>query len=76
MSKRAEIRRAAVPFAPSRLVERLGSLRLANRRIQALTEENEQARKDLADARAKLDAIANLERNMSDRRPAPSGAKP
>ena len=47
-----------------------------NRRIQALTEENEQIRKDLADARAKLDAIANLERNMSDRRPAPPGAKP
>lgn len=53
--------------------ERIAAL---NRRIQVLTEENEQARKDLADARAKLDAIANLERNMSDRRPAPSGAKP
>jgi len=53
--------------------ERIAAL---NRRIQVLTEENEQARKDLADARAKLDAIANLERNMSDRRPAPSAAKP
>jgi hypothetical protein len=53
--------------------ERIAAL---NRRVQGLTEENEQIRKDLADARAKLDAIATLERDMSDRRPVPTGAKP
>lgn len=53
--------------------ERIAAL---NRRIQALAEENEQIKKDLVDANSKLDAIARMERNMSDRRPPANGGKP
>jgi hypothetical protein len=47
-----------------------------NRRIHALADENEQLRKDLSEANAKLDAIASLERSMSDREPAKDTRKP
>lgn len=55
--------------------ERTASL---NRRIQALSAENEHLRRNLEEASAKLDAIAALERQMSgDRRSGGSnGAKP
>jgi hypothetical protein len=47
-----------------------------NRRIQALVDDNERLKKELDDANAKLDAIATLERSMSDRRPGNEGKKP
>jgi cell division septum initiation protein DivIVA len=43
------------------------------RRLQTETEENARLRKELAEARAKLDAIATIERNISDRPPANEG---
>jgi hypothetical protein len=54
--------------------ERINTL---TRRVQALADENEQLRKSLDEASAKLDAIATLERQMSgERRPSSTGAKP
>jgi hypothetical protein len=47
-----------------------------NRRLQAETEENVRLRKALEEARAKLDAIANIERSISDRPPANEGRNP
>lgn len=47
-----------------------------NRRVQALVDENERLRKERDEANAKLDAIATLERSMSDRRPSNDGGKP
>lgn len=41
----------------------------ANRRLQAEIEENARLRKSLEEARAKLDAIANIERSISERKP-------
>ena len=41
----------------------------ANRRLQAETEENTRLRKELDEARAKLDAIANIERSLNERKP-------
>lgn len=41
----------------------------ANRRLQAETEENARLRKELDEARAKLDAIANIERQLNERKP-------
>jgi hypothetical protein len=38
-----------------------------NRRLQAEIEENAKLRKELADAQAKLDAIANIERSINER---------
>jgi hypothetical protein len=42
----------------------------ANRRLQAELDENARLRKELDDARAKLDAIANIERSLNERKPA------
>src|SRR5262249_35221652 len=53
--------------------ERLTAL---NKRLQTETEENAKLRKDLEEARAKLDAIANIERSLNERKPAPEGRKP
>lgn len=41
----------------------------ANRRLQAELDENARLRRELDEARAKLDAIANLERSLSERKP-------
>jgi len=41
----------------------------ANRRLQAELEENARLRKELDEARAKLDAIANIERSLNERKP-------
>jgi hypothetical protein len=38
------------------------------RRLQAETDENARLRKQVEDAQAKLDAIANIERNLTDRK--------
>jgi hypothetical protein len=46
--------------------ERLSTL---NRRLQLETDENARLRKELEEARAKLDAIANIERSLNDRKP-------
>ena len=61
-----------------------GAERTANERIAQLTrrlttesEENARLKKALADAQAKLDAIANIERSSNNRRPTtPEGRKP
>ena len=47
-----------------------------NRRLQMETEENARLRKELDEARAKLDAIANIERSLNERKPAPEGRSP
>lgn len=52
------------------------SVAALTRRLQAETEEKERLRKALEEARAKLEAIANIERNISDRPPAPEGRNP
>jgi len=62
----------------------LGAERSANERIAQLTrrlttesEENTRLKKALADAQAKLDAIANIEGSSNNRRtPPPEGRKP
>jgi hypothetical protein len=46
------------------------------RRLQTEQEENARLRKALDDAQAKLDAIANIERSISDRPPANEGRNP
>jgi hypothetical protein len=46
------------------------------RRLQTEMEENARLRKALEEARAKLDAIANIERSISDRPPATEGRTP
>lgn len=46
------------------------------RRLQTEMEENSRLRKALDEARAKLDAIANIERSISDRPPANEGRTP
>lgn len=53
--------------------ERLAAL---NKRLQTETEENARLRKELDDARAKLDAIANIERSLNERKPPPEGRTP
>jgi hypothetical protein len=45
----------------------------ANRRLQTELDENARLRKELDEARAKLDAIANIERSLNERKP---GTKP
>ena len=45
----------------------------ANHRLQAEMDENARLRKDLEEARAKLDAIANIERSLNERKPGSSG---
>ena len=46
--------------------ERLSTV---NRRLQLETDENARLRKELEEARAKLDAIANIERSLNERKP-------
>ena len=45
----------------------------ANHRLQTELDENARLRKDLEEARAKLDAIANIERSLTERKPGSSG---
>lgn len=46
------------------------------RKLQAEVDENAKLRKQLEDAQAKLDAIANIERNLTDRKNPPGGSSP
>ena len=48
----------------------------ASRRLQAELEENARLRKALEDAQKKLDAIANIERTITERKPQPEGRTP
>ncbi len=50
--------------------ERLANV---NRRLQLETDENSRLRKELEEARAKLDAIANIERSLNERKPSNEG---
>jgi hypothetical protein len=50
--------------------ERMAS---ATHRLQAEMDENARLRKDLEEARAKLDAIANIERSVNERKPGSTG---
>ena len=50
--------------------ERLANL---NHRLQLETDENTRLRKELEEARAKLDAIANIERSLNERKPSNEG---
>jgi hypothetical protein len=45
----------------------------ANRRLQAEVDENTRLRRELEEARAKLDAIANIERSLNERKPGNTG---
>jgi hypothetical protein len=45
----------------------------ANHRLQAELDENGRLRKELEEARAKLDAIANIERSLNERKPGSAG---
>jgi hypothetical protein len=53
--------------------ERLSTV---NRRLQLETDENARLRKELEEARAKLDAIANIERSLNERKPNNQGPQP
>jgi hypothetical protein len=46
----------------------------AQRRLQVELDENAKLRRQLEDAQAKLDAIANIERNLTDRKNPPEGS--
>jgi hypothetical protein len=48
----------------------------AQRRLQAELDENAKLRKQLEDAQAKLDAIANIERNLTQRKSGTEGGQP
>ncbi len=50
--------------------ERLANV---NRRLQLETDENTRLRRELEEARAKLDAIANIERSLNERKPSNEG---
>jgi hypothetical protein len=50
--------------------ERMAS---ANHRLQGELDENARLRKELEEARAKLDAIANIERSLNERKPDSAG---
>jgi hypothetical protein len=45
----------------------------ANHRLQAEMDENVRLRRELEEARAKLDAIANIERSLNERKPGTGG---
>ena len=45
----------------------------ANHRLQTEMDENARLRKELDAARAKLDAIANIERSLNERKPGTTG---
>jgi len=49
---------------------------LTARRLQAEIEENARLRRQLEESQAKLDAIANIERNISERKPTTEVRKP
>lgn len=51
-------------------------LAAANRHLQTEIDENAKLRKDLEDARAKLDAITNIERSLNERKPSTEGHTP
>jgi hypothetical protein len=51
-------------------------LNAANRHLQAEIDENVKLHKDLEDARAKLDAITNIERSLNDRKANTEGHTP
>ena len=51
-------------------------LTTANRRLQSEVDENTRLRKELEEARAKLDAIANIERSLNERKPSNEGRQP
>src|SRR5579871_4073565 len=51
-------------------------LSTSNRRLQLETDENARLRKELEEARAKLDAIANIERSLNERKPNNEGRQP
>jgi hypothetical protein len=51
-------------------------LTIANRRLQSEMDENTRLRKELDEARAKLDAIANIERSLNERKPSNEGRPP
>ena len=51
-------------------------LAAANRHLQTEIDENVRLRKDLEDARAKLDAITNIELSLNDRKPSTEGHTP
>jgi hypothetical protein len=51
-------------------------LAAANRQLQTEIDENAKLRKDLEAARSKLDAITNIERSVSDRKPSTEGHTP
>ncbi len=53
--------------------ERLSNV---NHRLQAESDENARLRKELEEARAKLDAIANIERSLNERKPNNEGRQP
>ena len=48
-------------------------LTTANRRLQSEVDENTRLRKELEEARAKLYAIANIERSLNERKPSNEG---
>jgi hypothetical protein len=48
----------------------------ANHRLQTEMDENARLRKELDEARAKLDAIANIERSLNERKPSNDGHQP
>ncbi len=48
-------------------------LSTTNRRLQLESDENTRLRKELEEARAKLDAIANIERSLNERKPSNEG---
>jgi hypothetical protein len=48
----------------------------ANRKVKSEVEENDRLRKALEEARAKLDAIANIERSMTERQTNTEGRQP
>ena len=47
-----------------------------NRRLQSELDENARLKKELDEARAKLDAIANIERSLNERKPSNEGRSP
>jgi hypothetical protein len=65
----AENERLAVDSQRNAARERNNATVNANRRLQSEMEENARLRRALEDAQAKLDAIANIERNITDRKP-------
>jgi hypothetical protein len=61
--------------ASAQRADRDRAITAAQHRLQAELDENAKLRKQLEDAQAKLDAVANIERNLTDRKN-PSGGRP